>query len=213
MLSLILIFVGAAQTASPPIRLSGRIVGGAARGNVKTRAVMTESSDTLRTPNTLGPKWSASIRRIEVENESQLANQSGTASEDLKACPACGADMTEKRRIDFSLADVIGASFVLLVLFGLLVLFIKAIGWAALLIAIPVLILVAFLILSGGPKELGGYRFIGGIWDKAGVIGGILFLIWAVVRYFVRFEVVKQRSCICCGFQTGETREGTRSAQ
>ena len=148
-----------------------------------------------------------------MENESPLANQSGTASEDLKACPACGADMAEKRRIDFSLADVIGASLVLLVLFGLLVLFIKAIGWAALLIAIPVLILVAFLIFSGGPKELGGYRFIGGIWDNAGVIGGILFLIWAVVRYFVRFEIFKQQSCTHCGFQSKETRVGSHSAQ
>jgi hypothetical protein len=93
------------------------------------------------------------------------------------------------------------------------VLFINAIGWAALLIAIPILILVAFLIFSGGPKELGGYRFIGGIWDNAGVIGGILFLIWAVVRYFVRFEIVKQQSCTQCGFQSKETRVGSHGAQ
>ena len=87
-----------------------------------------------------------------MANES-LADQSGEASEALKVCPACGGDMTEKRRFDFSLADVVGASFVLLVLFGLLVLFIKAIGWAALLIAIPVLILVAFLIFREARKS------------------------------------------------------------
>jgi hypothetical protein len=121
-------------------------------------------------------------------------------------CPVCGADVGEKRRIDFSLADVVGASFIVIVLTSLLALFIHAIGWAALLIAIPVLILVAFLVFSGSPKELGGYRFIGDIWDKAGAIGGILFLIWAVVRYFVRFEVVRQRSCSKCGFQSVEAR-------
>lgn len=147
-----------------------------------------------------------------MANES-LADQSGEASEALKVCPACGGDMTEKRRFDFSLADVVGASFVLLVLFGLLVLFIKAIGWAALLIAVPILVLVVFLFFSGGPKELGGYRFIGGIWDNAGVIGGILFLIWAVVRYFVRFDILTQQSCTHCGFRSKETRVGSHSAQ
>lgn len=120
--------------------------------------------------------------------------------EGSQSCPVCGNNLTEERRIKFSLADVIGAGFLVAVLGALLVLFIKVIGWAALLMAIPILILVAFLVFSGGAKELGGYRYIGGIWDQAGVIGGILFLIWAVVRYFVRFEVIKQQTCSHCGF-------------
>lgn len=117
-----------------------------------------------------------------------------------QSCPVCGNNLTETRRIKFSLVDVIGAGFLVIVLGALLVFIIKVIGWAALLMAIPILMLVVFLVFSGGAKELGGYRYIGGIWDQAGVIGGILFLIWAVVRYFVRFEVIKEQKCSHCEF-------------
>jgi hypothetical protein len=133
--------------------------------------------------------------------EKTLLDQQPPHIQPCQSCPICGSDLTETRRIKFSLADVIGAGFLITLLGALLVLFIKAIGWAALLLAIPALILLTFLVFSGGAKELGGYRYIG--WDQAGVIGGILFLMWAIVRYFVRFEVIKEVTCTHCGFHNG----------
>ncbi|HEY9099444.1 MAG TPA: hypothetical protein VIN38_11290 [Thiobacillus sp.] len=120
-----------------------------------------------------------------------------------QVCPVCGNNLIESSRISFSIADVIGAGFLVIMLGALLILFIKVIGWVSLLLAVPILILVTYLVFSGGAKELGGYRYIGGIWDQAGVIGGILFLIWAVIRYFVRFDVIKEQTCTHCGFHKG----------
>lgn len=137
---------------------------------------------------------------VKRENEAKLTPFAPLFAIEEK-CPECGGGLVETRKISFSFADLIGASLLVAALITVLFIFIKAIGWIGLLVAVPLLALIVFVVIGGWYKKLSGYPLIGGsIWDQAGVIGGILFLIWVVIRYFIRFKIIKQQSCSQCGF-------------
>jgi predicted RNA-binding Zn-ribbon protein involved in translation (DUF1610 family) len=122
------------------------------------------------------------------------------------ACPACGAELKRKKSVRVSVSDLVGATIVGLFLVGVLVLVIRAMGPWELAFAVGFAVIAAVLVLSGEGKELGKPTYRSGAYTEGSMVGGLLFLLGVLVRFFVRYEVRTHDVCSRCGYRGPEDR-------
>ena len=118
-------------------------------------------------------------------------------------CPECGCDIKCKKSFRISIIDLIGASIVSLFLFAALWLIISALSPIRLVIAGVLLLPILILSIYGLSKMLLKRSFMpSGAFVAEWGIGGLLFLIWALMRYFVNAESKEAYCCKSCGFES-----------
>ncbi|OYY95976.1 MAG: hypothetical protein B7Y41_01460 [Hydrogenophilales bacterium 28-61-23] len=120
-------------------------------------------------------------------------------------CPSCGGPLKTKKTIRFSLADLIGVTFVCLFLLSVLAVVAHILGPWGLAYAAALVVFAWFLVRRGGAKALGQPANTSGLFAEGWLLGGVLFLLGATVRFFFRWQFQKRQVCSQCGYKSHVT--------
>jgi len=105
-----------------------------------------------------------------------------------------------KKKISFSILGMLGLAVISTVLVGILVLVLRSLDFYQIAFLIVMLIIVLISIIkrwSGALLKAPSSHM--GVFAGAWSVGGILFVLWFVIRYFSGVSVVTQCSCVNCG--------------
>ena len=99
------------------------------------------------------------------------------------------------------MSDLLGVIVVGIFLLAVLALAAYALGPWGTGFAIAIIILAGLMVRSGGWNELGKPTFQTGASTPGWIIGGLLFFLWALVRFFFWFEIRTSQVCSQCGYK------------
>ncbi|MEW5769654.1 MAG: hypothetical protein AB1831_04745 [Pseudomonadota bacterium] len=122
--------------------------------------------------------------------------------QDPMICPACGGILKTKKTIRFSLADLIGVAFVCLFLLAVLAVVVHVLGLLGLAYAAIFVVIGWLLVRSGGVKALGQPMNSSGVFPDWWLLGGLLFLFAATVRFLFCWEVQQIEVCSKRGYKS-----------
>ncbi|MBU1691374.1 MAG: hypothetical protein KJ958_13190 [Gammaproteobacteria bacterium] len=116
-------------------------------------------------------------------------------------CPTCGGNLKTKKTLRFSVSDLLGVIVVGIFLAAALALAAYALGPWGTGFAIVIIVLAGLIVRSGGWKELGKPTLQSGVFTPGWIIGGLLFILWALGRFFFWFEIRSSQVCSQCGYK------------
>jgi len=116
-------------------------------------------------------------------------------------CPSCGGKLRIKKTIKCSLADFIGVTFVSLFLLGVVALVAHMLGPWGFAYAVILVLIAWYIVRRRGAKELWQPMNTSGVFAEGWLLGGVLFLLGAVFRFFFRWEIQRHQVCSQCGYR------------
>lgn len=140
------------------------------------------------------------VSDLKVSCDSEACDHKAAIDDVCMKCPICGGVMIKKSDWKISILDVLGAILLISILLAALLLLLKSLTLPKAAITLVALTVLVVLVVTGGVRELGRPTVHTGSFSVAWLFTGLLFLIWAIIRYFIRFEISHICRCSICNY-------------